>query len=273
MKSKDSQYIHGSHPEEQERLSILNDLLNERCLRELNLQGGERILDVGSGLGQFSRVMAKTAGVQVVGIERDVRQLESARHFAEQDGEGELVEFRQGEATNLPLQPEEWGSFDLIHTRFLLEHVPNPDAIVAQMMKAVRPGGRVVLADDDHITFRCTPEPPGYSVLWNAYIRSYDRLGNDPFIGNKLVTLLHRAGAERIRNSAVFFGSCAGNSEFQAYVDNVVGILDGAKQLMLREDLLDEWTFQKGIENFREWGRLPDAAMWYSLCWAEGWKD
>jgi hypothetical protein len=47
-------YLHGTHPDEQGRLSRLNELLNDRSLRELALQGGERVLDVGCGLGQPS---------------------------------------------------------------------------------------------------------------------------------------------------------------------------------------------------------------------------
>ncbi len=272
-----STYIHGADPDEQRRLSKLNDLLNERCLRELNLQGGERILDVGSGLGQFSRTMArrmldlKNPG-NIIGFERDERQLAEAKRQAAEAGEENLVDFRQGDATALPLAADELETFDLVHTRFLLEHVPDPQAVVNQMFKAVRPGGRVVLADDDHVTFRCVPEPLGFHALWQAYMRSYDRLGNDPFIGLHLVSLLHRAGARDIRNSAVFFGDCAGNSTFPAYAANLVGILAGAKDLIVREKLLDERTFDLGIESIWDWSKLPDAALWYTICWAEGKK-
>ena len=71
--SNSSDYIHGSSPEEQRRLSLLNDILNESCLGELKLREGESVLDLGSGLGQFTRLMARTVGStgQVVGIERD----------------------------------------------------------------------------------------------------------------------------------------------------------------------------------------------------------
>ena len=57
--SPGGRYLHGSEPEEQRRLSLLNDLLNEGSLRALDLRGDEKILDVGSGLGQLSRAMAR----------------------------------------------------------------------------------------------------------------------------------------------------------------------------------------------------------------------
>ncbi|HMB92722.1 MAG TPA: methyltransferase domain-containing protein, partial [Rhodothermales bacterium] len=145
-------YIHGAQPEEQQRLSLLNDLLNDACLREMRLTGGERVLDVGSGLAQFSRAMARAAGPEgrVLGIERDAAQRAEASRLAIEAGEGDLVTVREGEANALPLHNEEWGTFDVAHTRFLLEHLREPIRVVRQMVRAVRPGGRVVLTDDDH---------------------------------------------------------------------------------------------------------------------------
>jgi ubiquinone/menaquinone biosynthesis C-methylase UbiE len=126
----------------------------------MSLQGGEKILDVGAGLGQFSRAMARAAGpeARVVGVERDAAQIAEARRQAELAGEGGLVEWRSGDAAALPLESGEWGGFDVAHTRFLLEHVPDPPAIVRQMLRAVRPGGRIVLADDDHELLRFWPK-------------------------------------------------------------------------------------------------------------------
>ena len=57
-----STYIHGTDDDEQRRLSLMNDvLLNSAMLREMNLRGDERILDLGSGLGQFTRMMERTS--------------------------------------------------------------------------------------------------------------------------------------------------------------------------------------------------------------------
>ena len=92
-----SPYLHGTDPEEQRRLSRLNDLLNQESLRMLELRGDERILDVGSGLGQLSRAMARAAGPDavVVGVERSMEQLVEARRLAHLAGEDSVVEFRQ----------------------------------------------------------------------------------------------------------------------------------------------------------------------------------
>src|SRR5438045_3491551 len=151
MQSPKSQpYIHGSKPKEQRRLSSLNGLLNQACLRELALTGGEAVLDLGCGLGQFTRDMARVAGPRgrVIGVERDKRQIVEARRQARDACEMDLVEWRNGDALELPLKKPEWGRFDVVHARFLLEHVRKPEQVVRQMVRAVRRGGRVALADD-----------------------------------------------------------------------------------------------------------------------------
>jgi len=268
-----SDYIHGSAPEEQARLAKLNELINVRCLNLFELREGNSVLDVGSGLGQFTLAMASKVGAagRCLGIERDKNQLK----IAWQEQEASLVkniEFRQGNAENLMLSAGEWGSFDVAHARFVLEHVKQPENVVMGMAKAVKKGGRVVLADDDHEHFKLFPEPAGFSIVWQAYIRSYDRLGNDPYVGRRLVSLLHQSGLQQITNNVVFFGDCAGSATFSAYARNVIGILDGAKELMVKESLIDQTSFEEAIRNIEAWSLKTDAALWYTINWAEGVK-
>ena len=265
-------YIHGSKPDEQRRLSNLNGLLNRACLRELGLTGGEMVLDVGSGLGQFTRDMARVVGTngRVVGVERDAKQLAEARRQAEIARESDLAEWRQGEASSLPLKKREWGQFDVAHARFLLEHVREPERVVDQMIRAVRRGGRIVLTDDDHHVLRLWPEPPGFAEVWEAYIRSYEHLGCDPFVGRRLVALLQQAGARPARNNWLFFGSCAGALEFPALVENAIGIIETARELITGPLAVPSERFNETMRRMRRWSRRPDAAIWYGLCWAEG---
>jgi SAM-dependent methyltransferase len=268
----DSHYLHGTAPVEQDRLARLNDLLNDRALAELVLRAGDRVLDVGSGLGQLTRAMARQVGPagRVLGIERSPEQLAAARRLAAAAGELEAVEFRPGDAMRLPLADDEWGTFDVAHARFVLEHVTDPVGVVRQMVRAVRPGGRVVLQDDGHDTFRLSPEPPGFGVLWRSYMRTYDRVGNDPFIGHRLVSVLHQAGAAPVRNSWLFFGSCAGHPDLGAYVENLARILEGVRQPILDVGEVDAAAFDECVAVLRQWGTRPDAAMWYAISWAEG---
>ena len=265
-----STYIHGTHPEEQERLSLLNTLINDRCISLLDIAPGARIIDFGSGLGQFTMRMGMLTGPggYCLGIERDTAQLTHARKDLQASGLTQ-IEYRQGNVEDINLGNEE-GSFDLAHARFILEHVSHPEKVVQAMRRAIKSGGKVLLLDDDHDTMRLNPEPSEFKRLWTAYMQSYEALGNDPVVGRKLVSLLHHEGLHRIQNGVVFFGDCAGTKTFQVYANNLLGILEGSRDLMLKKNLIGPTEYTVGIKGIQEWSRMPDAALWYSINWASG---
>jgi SAM-dependent methyltransferase len=264
-----SHYLHGTHADEQRRLTRLNELLNEATLREAGLAAGERVIDFGAGLGQYSRAMARATEKTVVGIERSEAQIAEATAQAALAGEASLIDLRQGSVESPPLADAEWASFDVAHARFVLEHVPDPLAVVRTMVRTVRPGGRIILADDDHDVLRLWPEPPGLAPVWQAYQRSYDRHGNDPIVGRRLVQLLHEAGAQPRRNTWIFFGACSGHPDFLAFVENLAGVIRGALDPIVATGVPRE-TAQAAIDALGPWSQRPDAAIWFSMAWAEG---
>ncbi len=218
-------------------------------------------------------MMAAVAGEgsAVLGIERDARQLAAARKLTGPPGQGGArVEFREGDATDLRLGSDEWGNFDLAHSRFLLEHLPEPAAAVRRMARALRPGGRLFLSDDDHEVFRVTPEPDGFRELWKAYMRSYEAAGNDPYVGRHLVKHLRDAGMVSVKNGGLFFGASADEPHFGLIADNLIAILEGANDAMTGSGLIDGDAYVRSMEALRAWKVHPAASQWYMVCWAEG---
>ncbi len=265
-------YLHGTGDAEQSRLAAMNELINGPCLRELGLTTGLRVLDVGAGSAQMARAMARAVGPggHVLAIERDARQRELALRLAADAGENGLVELREGDATSLPLRGDEAGSFDVAVARFVLEHVADPLDVVSEMVRALRPGGRVVLLDDCHSILRLHPRCAPFRSLWDAYARSYAFLGCDADVGVRLPELLVRGGATPSRITSVFYGACAGQPEFAAIVRNAAGVVRSVRDRMLSEGLVTRHAFDEGLAALEAWSAEPGAAFWYSILWAEG---
>ena len=67
---------------------------------------------------------------------------------------------------------EEEGAYDLVYARFLLTHLPDPQAAVRQMLRAARPGGAVVLEDLDHSAVFSYPA----SAALEQFVALYNRV-------------------------------------------------------------------------------------------------
>ncbi len=267
-----ARYIHGTTEEEQNRLAKLNSLLNDRCMAKLEFAGHERVLDIGCGLGIFTRMLSKEVpkGL-VVGVEKELTQIERGHQLATNQGLEDQVDIRQGSAYQLPLSHHEWGTFDVVFIRFLLEHLHDPYRALSQADKALGDGGKIILIDDDHANFRITPEQTAFARLWTAYCEVYNQLGNDPFIGRKLITMLRETRFTDLKIDFILFGATADQSSFMDYADNLIGILTGAKKEMV-EIYGEEFNYEEDMEMIKAWKHLPDATLWYAANYAEGRK-
>ena len=267
-----AKYIHGTSREEQARLAILNQLLNDRCLERISLNRNDRILDIGCGLGIFSRILSELVpDGKVVGIEKEMDQINRGYELAKNTLQDHAPDIRQGSAYQLPLDVQEWASFHLAFIRFLLEHLGEPDKAVTEVYKALAIDGRIILIDDDHANFRITPEQPAFDRLWSAYCQVYEQQGNDPYIGRRLISLLRQAGFRNLKIDFVLFGATADEPDFTHYANNLLGILNGAEE-EISQIYRDPHHFDQDIQAIKDWANLPDATLWYAANWAEGKK-
>lgn len=102
---------------------------------------GRKVVDIGCGGGILSEAMAK-AGAQVTGIDMSPDALSIARLHAL---ESELtIDYQQITAEEFASKHP--GQFDIVTCLEMLEHVPDPAAVIAACAQLVKPGGRVVFA-------------------------------------------------------------------------------------------------------------------------------
>lgn len=120
------------------------DRYNEALLRHAAPQQGERVLDVATGAGQPALSLAPLLGVRgrVLGIDLSEAMIERARARAARERVGN-VSFEVMDAERLLLADE---SVDLVTSRFGVQIVTDPDAMLAEARRVLRPGGRIALA-------------------------------------------------------------------------------------------------------------------------------
>jgi arsenite methyltransferase len=106
---------------------------------------GEAVLDLGSGSGTDSFVAALKTGPhgRVLGVDMTDEQLAKARRLAEEDGFGQ-IEFRAGYIEKPPVDE---GGFDCVISNGVINLSPDKEAVFAAAARALRPGGRLALAD------------------------------------------------------------------------------------------------------------------------------
>ena len=113
----------------------------------------------------------------------------------------------------------------------------------------MRPGGRIVLEGDDHDLLRLSPEPPGFATVWgwtiNAVTSTWATIRSSA--GDWLASLVEAGAVPLQRNSLVFLGSCAGEPHFGHYIDNLIGVIDGARATVVDATLLDATAFDAAI--------------------------
>lgn len=141
-------------------LSALFDPGTIRHLLQCGVARGWRCLELGGGGGSIATWLCDRVGVdgEVVVTDVDTRFLDTLRHPA--------LEVRRHDAGRDPLPDR---PFDLIHTRLVLNHLPERDSILEKLAGALKPGGWLVAEEFDSAS--APPDPAAYpgEVLLKTY--------------------------------------------------------------------------------------------------------
>jgi demethylmenaquinone methyltransferase / 2-methoxy-6-polyprenyl-1,4-benzoquinol methylase len=121
----------------------------------------ERVLDVATGTAAVAIELVRRFGCSVVGIDQSPEMLAEGRGRVSRAGLADRIELVEGRAEELPFAD---GSFDALTFTYLLRYVADPAATLAELARAVRPGGTIASLEFG--------VPPGVlpRAAWNVYV-------------------------------------------------------------------------------------------------------
>lgn len=154
----------------------------------LNVRHGEHILEIGCGAGDDARTLAQLIGEhgRVVGLDFSQTMITEAQRKAA--GMGASLEFRQGDAHQLPFSD---GTFDACRVDRVLQHLQFPERAIAEMARVIKTGGRIVAAEPDWETL--VVDVPDRSLARKIVHHKCDSV-RQGWIGRQLRNLFVAAG-------------------------------------------------------------------------------
>ena len=167
--------------------------IRAQLLDSIQIHKGYKVLEVGSGTGVISAEITRRFLVKSVGVDIDP----SAAIYAHTMDPASS--YLAGDGSNLPFQG---AAFDLAVCHFLLLWVGDPEKILQEMARAVKPGGWILaLAEPDYggrIDF-----PRELETVGQSQIKALLAQGANPYLGRELRALFHSAQLTEIRTGVL----------------------------------------------------------------------
>ena len=228
------------------------------------LSPGHRVLDIGCGPGTISMGLASAVAPGVLhGVDIEASQIEMARAAAQAAGHDNAF-FHIGDVTDLPFEND---SFDVVHCHAVLMHVPNTQAVLAEVRRVVKPGGIVSAREMIGPATFFEPEVGDLAGAMQTFLNLLQANGGHPRMGSELKRVLHEAGFSDIRAGASFepfttteevrfFHSFASGWFFAPGTTDIIerhGLASRDKIDAWRQ-MLDEWREAPGAMAAIAWG-------------------
>lgn len=187
-----SGYLHGYSTTEQQRLIDQALYLEPLVFNNIQFSQTQRVLEVGCGAGvQISILLRKWPELRITGVDRSHLHLSYAQRRLQTPLSAGRLELIEACGETLPLADD---SFDGAFTCWLLEHVPNPQALLHELRRVISPGAVYYATEMFNATLFTEPNCPAITAFWQHFNRRQIELGGDPHAGSKLGGWLHTVG-------------------------------------------------------------------------------
>jgi SAM-dependent methyltransferase len=259
--AQDARYVHGYDAAEQGRLHDQAATLEDLLHHDSRFPCGGTVMEAGSGVGaQTIPLLRRNPGVSVTCVDIAAAALAEAQERIRAAGLA-LPVFRQADLHALPF-PD--ATFDHAFVCFVLEHLPEPAAALAELRRVVRPGGSLTVIEGDHGSVLFHPEDARARDAIACQVALQRAAGGDPEIGRRLMPLLRQTGFTEVRVSPRLVYADGSRSALgegfirRTFTAMVAGIRDEA----IRAGLTEATAFDAGLAALRRTAE-PDGSFCY----------
>ncbi|HEV2131588.1 MAG TPA: methyltransferase domain-containing protein [Longimicrobiaceae bacterium] len=196
--NEEQEYLLGTGDDEVVRLGFQHQVWSAVAARGWERAGfgpGQRLLDVGCGPGHATFDLQRLVGREgeVMAVDLSQRFITFLLSQLQARGVSNVTASVQDvEALDLPER-----SFDGAYARWVLCFLRDPEATVAGVARALRPGASFVVQDYLHyIGVAVAPASPAFRRVFEAVVESWRADGGDPNVGTRVPALMRRCGLE-----------------------------------------------------------------------------
>jgi sterol 24-C-methyltransferase len=170
---------------------IANQFLYEKKMcHDLGIKKGDQVLDIGCGRGRVAQHVASHTGANVLGINIDLDQLESAKKFAKGRGLENQCQFKMADLNDLPL-PFSDNTFDGIYQIQVFSLSKNLESLFKEIYRVLKPGAKLACLDWVRLS-KYNEENPHHANLMKRIKPLIGAIGTPSAEG--YVNLLKKAG-------------------------------------------------------------------------------
>jgi SAM-dependent methyltransferase len=218
-------YLLGDSRREAARLRAqarLWDPVSMALFDRVRVRRGQRVLEVGPGQGSLHRELRRRVGGPVDAVERSPAYAKRLERQCARDGLGP-GRIWASDLIDAPLPGER---YDLVFARWVFLFLPDPEAHLRTLVRALRPGGLLAIQDYHRHTWTLLPRPPEWMDFLAADHAFFAAQGADASVGGRLPALYRRAGLEVLETVPTLMQGRPGSAVWSWLTGYVLSVID-----------------------------------------------